>query len=142
VAERDKPAKHRTRDHAARSDARLDEALRKLGRAILNEPVPEILYRTLDATPPSESPAERGDHELNAPPAMDHRSFRDQLTFAVGFEITRHPNLLRRLLKEHVTDDASEQLAKRVLEHLEISGFEIDEGAHTMRTRRPSHGHG
>ena len=41
--------------------------------------------------------------------------------------VTRSRNLLRRLLKEHVTDDAPDQLAARVVEHLERSGFEIDE---------------
>jgi hypothetical protein len=129
--ESDKPAKHRPHRHATRPEPSLDEALRKLGEAILNEPVPEILYRTLDATP-SESPAEPGDHELNAPLAMDHRSFRDQLAFAIGFEITRHPDLLRRILEEHVSDGASQSLAKKVIEHLELSGFTIDEAAQVM----------
>jgi hypothetical protein len=29
---------------------------------------------------------------------MDQRSFRDMLVFSIGFEISRHPDLLRRLL--------------------------------------------
>jgi hypothetical protein len=35
--------------------------------------------------------------------------------------------LLRRILKEHVSDDARQMLARTVIEHLELSGFEIDE---------------
>jgi hypothetical protein len=31
--------------------------------------------------------------------------------------------VLRRLLKEHVTNATRDQLAKRVVEHLELSGF-------------------
>jgi hypothetical protein len=54
-----------------------------------------------------------------------------------------HPcALLRRLLKEHVTDDTRERLGKKVVEHLELSGLEIDEAAQIMRKRPPTHGHG
>jgi hypothetical protein len=73
---------------------------------------------------------------------MDHRSFRDQLLFSIGFAIGQQRDLLRRLLKEHVTDATREQLAKRVVEHLELSGFEIDEARQTMTKRPGSHGHG
>ena len=66
---------------------------------------------------------------------MDHRSFRDQLLFSIGFVIARNRDLLRRLLKEHVTDDVRHQLAKRVVEHLELSGFEIDEQERVMRKK-------
>ena len=45
-------------------------------------------------------------------PAMDHRSFRDQL-ISIGFAIGQNGGLLRRLLKEHITGDTREQLAKR-----------------------------
>ena len=45
-------------------------------------------------------------------PAIDQRSFRDQLTFSFGFAVSRERDLLRRILKEHVTDDAREVLAK------------------------------
>ena len=38
--------------------------------------------------------------------AVDHRSFRDQLSFSIGFALTRSPDLLRRILKEHAPDDA------------------------------------
>ena len=46
------------------------------------------------------------------------------------------------MLKEHVTDDVREQLAKRVVEHLELSGFVIDEAVQVMKQRPPTHGHG
>jgi hypothetical protein len=68
--------------------------------------------------------------------------FRDQLLFSIGFVIERNRPLLRRILKEHVSDDEREQLAKRVVEHLERSGFEIDEEQQIMRRRPPTHGHG
>jgi hypothetical protein len=46
-------------------------------------------------------------------------------------------DLLRRLLQDHVTDDARQQLAARVVEHLEQSRFEIDEAEQIMRKRPP-----
>jgi hypothetical protein len=64
---------------------------------------------------------------------VDHRSFRDQLAFSIGYAVSRSRDLLRRLLKEHITDDARQQLAERVVEHLELSGFEIDEQERIMR---------
>jgi hypothetical protein len=73
---------------------------------------------------------------------VDHRSFRDMLVSSIGFAISRNRDLLRRLLKEHVTDATREQLAKRVVERLELSGFEIDEAQQIMRKRPPTHGHG
>jgi hypothetical protein len=69
---------------------------------------------------------------------VDHRSFRDQLAFSIGFAVTRSRALLRRLLTEHAPDDARRQLANRVIEHLEQSGFEIDEAEQVMRKRPPS----
>jgi hypothetical protein len=66
---------------------------------------------------------------------MNHRSFRDLLLFDIAFAVDRNRALLRRLLKEHVTDDTRQQLAKRVIEHLEMSGFKIDEGEKIMRKR-------
>jgi hypothetical protein len=42
---------------------------------------------------------------------------------------------MRRILIEHVADDARRMLAKKVIEHLELSGFEIDEGEQIMRKR-------
>jgi hypothetical protein len=62
-------------------------------------------------------------------------SFRDQLLSSIGFAISRSRELLRRLLKEHTTDDARHQMAKRVVEHLELSGFEIDEQERVMRKK-------
>jgi hypothetical protein len=73
---------------------------------------------------------------------MDHRSFRDMLAFSIGFTITRSRDLLRRLLNEHITDDARQQLAERVVEHLERSGFEIDEADQVMRKRPERKPHG
>ena len=67
---------------------------------------------------------------------MDHRSFRDQLAFSIGFAVTRSRDLLRRILKEHAPDDARRQFAERVLEHLEASGFEVDEAGEALR-RKP-----
>jgi hypothetical protein len=65
----------------------------------------------------------------------DQRSFRDLLLFDIGFAIGRNHSLLRRMLPEHVTDATREQLAQRVVEQLELSGFEIDEGEQIMRKR-------
>jgi hypothetical protein len=73
---------------------------------------------------------------------VDHRSFRAQLAFSIGFVVARSGDLLRRLFKEHVTDDAQQMLANRVLEHLELSGFEIDETEQVMRKRPPTRNHG
>jgi hypothetical protein len=73
---------------------------------------------------------------------MDHRSFRDQLAFSIGFAVTRSRGLMRRLLTEHAPDDARQMLAKRVVQHLEQSGFEIDEAEQVMRKRPPSANHG
>jgi hypothetical protein len=66
---------------------------------------------------------------------MNHRSFRDLLLFDIAFGVDRNHALLRRLLKEHVTDDARQQLAKRVVDQLELSVFEIDEQERVMRKR-------
>ncbi len=71
-----------------------------------------------------------------------HRSFRDQLAFSIGFAVSRSRDLLRRTLKEHTADDARQMLAKRVVEHLEPSGFEIDEADQVMRKRPPVRWHG
>jgi hypothetical protein len=91
------------------------------------------------------APAVSGDHwreqNKNRPP-VDHRSFRDQLAFSIGFAVTRSRSLLRRLLTEHAPDEACQQLAERVVEHLELSGFEIDESEQVMRKRPPSANHG
>jgi hypothetical protein len=64
---------------------------------------------------------------------MDHRSFRDQLAFSIGFAVTRSRDLLRRILKEHGPDQARQMFAERVVEHLEASGFEIDEADKVLK---------
>jgi hypothetical protein len=69
-------------------------------------------------------------------------SFRDLLLFGIGFAIRQNRDLLRRILKEHVADDARQMLAKRAVEYLELSGFEIDEERQVMRKKPPTHGHG
>jgi hypothetical protein len=73
---------------------------------------------------------------------MDHRSFRAQLEFSIGFAIARSRSLLRRILKEHAPDDAQQQLAERVVEQLELSGFELDEDGQVLRKRPPWEPHG
>jgi hypothetical protein len=45
---------------------------------------------------------------------------------------------LRRIITEHAPDDARQMLAERVVEHLEQSGFEIDEAEQVMRKRQPT----
>jgi hypothetical protein len=37
---------------------------------------------------------------------MDHGRFRDQLLFAIGFAVSRSRDLLRRIVKEHASDNA------------------------------------
>jgi hypothetical protein len=73
---------------------------------------------------------------------VDYHSFRGQLAFSIGFAVSRSRDLLRRLRKEHAADDARQQLAERVVEHLEQSGFEIDEVEQVMRKRPPTPNHG
>jgi hypothetical protein len=73
---------------------------------------------------------------------MDHRSFRDQLVFSIGLAVARSRALLRRLLTEHVTDEARHELAERVVRDLEQSGFELDEDGQELRRRPPTRPHG
>jgi hypothetical protein len=73
---------------------------------------------------------------------MDQHSFRDQLLLAIGFVIAQNRPLLRGILKQHVSDNERRLLAKKVVEHLELSGFRIDEERQIMTKRPPSHGHG
>lgn len=74
--------------------------------------------------------------------AMDHRSFRDQLAFSISFAMSRSRDLLRRILREHAPDGARGELAERVVDHLERSGFEVDEREQVMRRRPPTRSHG
>jgi hypothetical protein len=48
---------------------------------------------------------------------------------------------VRRLLRDHVTDDARQMLAERVVEYLEQSGFEIDEERQALRKSPPVRQH-
>jgi predicted metal-dependent phosphotriesterase family hydrolase len=73
---------------------------------------------------------------------MDHRSFREQLTFSIGFAVTRSRDLLRRILKDHTSGDARQMIAERVLQQIEQSGFEIDDVNQIMTKRPPSANHG
>lgn len=66
-------------------------------------------------------------------PPLANPSLRDQIVFSIGFALSQNRDLLRRMVREHVSDEAREQLGKRVVEHLELSGFEIDEGERVMR---------
>jgi hypothetical protein len=68
---------------------------------------------------------------------MNPWSFRDHLVFSIGFALSRSRGLLRRLLREHAPDDARQELAERVITHLDGSGYELDEGARTLRQRPP-----
>jgi hypothetical protein len=45
-------------------------------------------------------------------------------------------------LKEHIADDTRHMLAEKVIEHVELSGFTIDEFSQVMKRRLPSDGHG
>jgi hypothetical protein len=62
--------------------------------------------------------------------------------FSIGFAIARSRDLLRRILREHAPDDARQALAKRVLDHLERSNFELDEEGKALRQRPPRDLHG
>ena len=73
---------------------------------------------------------------------MDHRSFRAQLEFSIGFAISRSRALLRRILTEQAPDDARQQIAERVVKHLEQSGFDLDEDGQVLRKRPPLPPHG
>jgi hypothetical protein len=73
---------------------------------------------------------------------MDHRSFRDQLVFAIGFALIRSRDLLRDVVPQHVSDDARRELGRRVVNHLEHVGFEVDEEGQALRKRPPTRSHG
>jgi hypothetical protein len=60
----------------------------------------------------------------------------------IGFAISRSRTLLRRILAEHAPDEARQQLAERVVKHLEQSGFDLDEEGRTLRKRTPLQPHG
>ena len=68
---------------------------------------------------------------------MNGRVPNPKATFSIGFAVTRSRALLSRIVKEHAPDDARQMLAERVVEHLEQSGFEVDEDGQALR-RKPS----
>jgi hypothetical protein len=45
-------------------------------------------------------------------------------------------------LREHAPDHAKQQLAERVVKHLEMTGFELDEEGQALRRRPPLSAHG
>jgi hypothetical protein len=102
-------------------------------RAIIRQFLPD--RERLDSPTVS---GDQSDQSRTRTTSLDQRSFRDQLAFSIGFAVTRSRALLRRLLTEHAPDDARQTLAKRVVEHLEQSGFEIDEAEQVMRKRPPA----
>ena len=94
--------------------------------------------RTLTAPAPGGLSVEQNENNpVNGPPLVPA-----QLAFSIGLAVARSRDLLRRILKEHVTDNAREMRAKRVIEHLERSGFELDEAEQVMRKRPPTRWHG
>ena len=58
---------------------------------------------------------------------MNGRVPNPKAIFSVGFAVSGSRHLLRRILKEHEPDETRQQPAERVVQHLEQSGFEIDE---------------
>jgi hypothetical protein len=66
----------------------------------------------------------------------------DQLLFAIGFALIRSRDLLREIVRQHVTEDARRELGRRVVQHLERQGFEVDEEGQTLRRRPPGRDHG
>jgi hypothetical protein len=73
---------------------------------------------------------------------MDHTTLRAQLVFAIAYVAGQSRQLLRRIAREHTADDASQLLGERVVQHLELSGFDIDEADQTIRKRPPAPPHG
>ncbi len=67
--------------------------------------------------------------------------FRAHLVFSIGFALSHSRDLLRRILREHASDVARHELAERVVNHLERSGFELDEEAKVLRQRPPTTPH-
>ena len=73
---------------------------------------------------------------------MDHSSLRAQLVSAVAYVAGQSRQLLRRIARDHTADDAGPMLGERVVQHLELSGFEINEAEQTIRKRPPTLPHG
>jgi hypothetical protein len=68
---------------------------------------------------------------------MEHPSLPLSTPLFDRLSIEHYQPLLRRALREHMSDDAREMLAKRVLQHLQLWGFEIDEDARALRRKPP-----
>jgi hypothetical protein len=66
----------------------------------------------LTALPGSGDPKKSKNRARTSSP-IDHRSFRAQLVF--GFAVSRSRDLLRRILKDHASDDARQQVTERVI---------------------------
>jgi hypothetical protein len=45
---------------------------------------------------------------------------------------------MREILRQHATDQPRQELAERVVKHLEQSGFELDEQQQVLRRRPPT----
>jgi hypothetical protein len=60
-----------------------------------------------------------------------------EFIFAIGFAVSRSRDLLRVILRLHVSDEARDQLGRRVVKHLEQSAFELDEEGQVPRTAEP-----
>jgi hypothetical protein len=74
---------------------------------------------------------------------MRHRwSFRQHLVFSIGLALTGSRSLLRRLLKEHVSDQTRHELGERIISHLDQSGYELDEAGQALKKRPPLEPHG
>jgi hypothetical protein len=154
--------------YTTRTDASLEEALRECSADILKEPIPARLLQAVRSQPergtraaangarhPARTTTPRantndprcrgGQHGANdtaISPAMDQDSFRDMLAFSIGFAVEQNRPLLRRILNEHVSDEARHMLANKMIQHLELSGFQVDEERQIMTKRRGHHGHG
>ena len=58
-----------------------------------------------------------------------------------GYANSRSRDLLRDILREHTADEERDQLARRVVSHLELSGLELDEEQQVNRKRPPARSH-
>jgi hypothetical protein len=56
-------------------------------------------------------------------PRWTTAAFGDQLVFSIALAVSRSRDLLRRILKDHVTDDVRQQLAERIVQDLEQSAL-------------------
>jgi hypothetical protein len=83
---------------------------------------------------------EQGEQEPRTCPAMDHRSSE---TCCCSGPVSRSAATVTCCAgsSKSVADDARQQVANRIVEHLELSGFGIDEAQQVMeRASAPRHG--